>query len=180
MSEQKKVCECGDVDCLKGSQSFTEASAARTAPAEPVGVVNAVENKGSTRWDGVIYASAILEGHVKHGTKLYTAPDALQAENERLREEVERLRDDNEALKGLYKMNAAYETREMQGLRSVVEDLSALVCRLVQHLRKALPDNGISEKALDYLKRKGLLGRPYRGDDSANDGARTAKPEVKS
>ncbi len=54
-------------------------SAARIAPAEPVGVVNAVENKGSTRWDGVIYASAILEDRVKHGTKLYTAPDALQA-----------------------------------------------------------------------------------------------------
>jgi hypothetical protein len=43
-----------------------------------------------------------------------------------------------------------------------VDDLSALVRQLVHRLRKAAPDNDLPEKALDYLKRKGLQGSPLR------------------
>jgi hypothetical protein len=44
----------------------------------------------------------------------------------------------------------------------IVDDLSQLVSRLVQALRKASPDNDLSEKAMDYLKRNDLLGSPLR------------------
>ena len=47
----------------------------------------------------------------------------------------------------------------------IVDDLSKLVIRLVRSLRKSAPDNDLSEKALDYLKRNGLLGSPLRGDE---------------
>jgi hypothetical protein len=45
-----------------------------------------------------------------------------------------------------------------------VDDLSALVTRLARALRKAVPDNDLSEKALDYLKREGLVGSPLRAE----------------
>lgn len=50
-----------------------------------------------------------------------------------------------------------------------VDDLSALVRQLVHRLRQAAPDNDLPAKALDYLKRKGLQGRPLRNehDDAA-------------
>ncbi|MCS3467107.1 hypothetical protein M2401_000828 [Pseudomonas sp. JUb42] len=56
---------------------------------------------------------------------------------------------------------------ECEGLRekvACVDDLSALVRQLVQRLRKAAPDNDLPEKAMDYLKRKGLQGSPLRSD----------------
>ena len=37
-----------------------------------------------------------------------------------------------------------------------------LTRKLVQQLRKASPGNESAEKALDYLKRKGLAGNPLR------------------
>lgn len=43
-----------------------------------------------------------------------------------------------------------------------VEELAMLVRKLVQQLRKAAPGNKSAEKALDYLKRKGLAGRVLR------------------
>lgn len=43
-----------------------------------------------------------------------------------------------------------------------VDDLAALVRRLVQALRKSAPDNEILETAMDYLQRKGLAGSPLR------------------
>lgn len=43
-----------------------------------------------------------------------------------------------------------------------VEELAMLVRKLVQQLRKASPGNESAEKALDYLKRKGLTGRVLR------------------
>lgn len=49
-------------------------------------------------------------------------------------------------------------------LERVTEDLVALVCRLADSLRKAAPDNDLPKKALDYLKRKDLLGSPLRDD----------------
>lgn len=45
---------------------------------------------------------------------------------------------------------------------TIVDDLAQLVTRLVRQLRKANPDNELSEKALDYLKRKELYRSPLR------------------
>lgn len=45
-----------------------------------------------------------------------------------------------------------------------VEDLACLVRRLVHQLRKAAPAHDLPEKAMDYLKRKGLQGSPYRAE----------------
>jgi len=45
---------------------------------------------------------------------------------------------------------------------TIVDDLAQLVKQLVHQLRKAAPGNELSEKAMDYLKRKGLLGSPLR------------------
>lgn len=45
-----------------------------------------------------------------------------------------------------------------------VGELAMLVRQLVHSLRKAAPDNEISNRALDYLKRKGLSGNPMRAE----------------
>jgi len=47
-------------------------------------------------------------------------------------------------------------------LERVTDDLAALVRQLVRSLRKTAPDNELADKALDYLKRKGLQGSPLR------------------
>lgn len=47
-------------------------------------------------------------------------------------------------------------------LERVTDDLAALVRQLVRSLRKAAPDNELADKALDYLKRKGLQGSTLR------------------
>lgn len=43
-----------------------------------------------------------------------------------------------------------------------VDDLAALVKQLVRALRKAAPDHALAAGALDYLKRKDLIGSPLR------------------
>ncbi|MDX4955914.1 hypothetical protein [Delftia acidovorans] len=48
-----------------------------------------------------------------------------------------------------------------------VDDLAALVKRLVQALRKAAPNHVLPAQALDYLKRQGLQGSPLRAADAA-------------
>lgn len=45
---------------------------------------------------------------------------------------------------------------------NLVDDLAALVRRLVHSLSKAAPDNTLPAKAVDYLQRKGLQGSPLR------------------
>lgn len=45
---------------------------------------------------------------------------------------------------------------------TIVDDLAQLVMRLVHQLRKAEPDNELSDKALDYLKLNGLTGSILR------------------
>jgi hypothetical protein len=52
--------------------------------------------------------------------------------------------------------------KDYEELEKVVDDLAQLVRRLARSLRKTAPDNGLSEKALGYLKRKELLGSPVR------------------
>ena len=49
--------------------------------------------------------------------------------------------------------NAAKDYEELE---KVVDDLAQMVKQLVRSLRKATPDNALPDKALDYLKRKGL------------------------
>lgn len=92
----------------------------------------------------------------------------MAAERDRLSAEVAGLRTGYEAYE---RVNAELKA-EVEGLRnssSCVDDLSALVRQLVHRLRKAAPDNDLPEKALDYLKRKGLQGSPLRNehDDAA-------------
>lgn len=48
-----------------------------------------------------------------------------------------------------------------------LDDLAQLVAQLVRALRKAAPDNDLSERALGYLKRKGLIGSPLRASADA-------------
>jgi len=49
-----------------------------------------------------------------------------------------------------------------------VGDLSMLVRQLVQALRKASPDHALPDKAMDYLKRKGLQGSPMRNQQRSD------------
>lgn len=43
-----------------------------------------------------------------------------------------------------------------------VDELAQLVKQLVRALRKAAPSHALPEKALDYMRRQGLLGSPLR------------------
>jgi len=54
------------------------------------------------------------------------------------------------------------QVMELWNRRSTTDDLVTLVARLVRALRKADPYHGLSERAADYLKRKGLCGLPLR------------------
>lgn len=53
------------------------------------------------------------------------------------------------------------------GALRTVDDLASIVMRLAHALRKAAPDNEHTEKALDYLKRKELIGSPLRETPNA-------------
>lgn len=52
--------------------------------------------------------------------------------------------------------------KDYEELEKVVDDLAQIVKRLASSLRKATPDNDLPDKAMDYLKRKELLGSPLR------------------
>lgn len=47
---------------------------------------------------------------------------------------------------------------------AMVGDLVMLVRKLVHALRKAAPDHGMPDRAVDYLVRHGLQGSPLRGE----------------
>lgn len=51
-----------------------------------------------------------------------------------------------------------------QTIESERDDLAILVRRLVRVVTKTDNGNDVANKALDYLKRKRLLGSPLRGD----------------
>jgi hypothetical protein len=53
-----------------------------------------------------------------------------------------------------------------------MDDLSMLIRQLVHALRKAAPDNALAERAMDYLKRKGLQGSPLRAAPVGDNGAK--------
>ena len=53
---------------------------------------------------------------------------------------------------------------DMWNTQSPVEDLSALVQRLVRRLRKAAPDDELPDLAMDYLRRTNRLGSPLRSE----------------
>lgn len=50
------------------------------------------------------------------------------------------------------------------GRQKQVENLTQLVLRLSQLLRKVDPAHELPEKALDYVQREGLCGSPLRGE----------------
>ena len=52
--------------------------------------------------------------------------------------------------------------KDYASLEIVTDDLAALVRRLAQSLRKSAPSNDLPTKALDYLRRNGMEGRPLR------------------
>jgi hypothetical protein len=54
--------------------------------------------------------------------------------------------------------------KEPAANRQIVDDLSALVSRLVRALNKSAPTHDLPEKAMDYLRRKNLLGSPLRSE----------------
>lgn len=47
-------------------------------------------------------------------------------------------------------------------LDKVAGDLAILVVRLTRALRKAAPENDLTEKAMDYLRRNGFECQPLR------------------
>lgn len=69
------------------------------------------------------------------------------------------------AAKG-YKSIPLYTEHQVRQLLAAqqftLDELAMLTRKLVQQLRKASPGNESAEKALDYLKRKGLAGNPLR------------------
>lgn len=69
------------------------------------------------------------------------------------------------AAKG-YKSIPLYTEHQVRPLLAAqqftLDELAMLTRKLVQQLRKASPGNESAEKALDYLKRKGLAGNPLR------------------
>jgi hypothetical protein len=52
--------------------------------------------------------------------------------------------------------------KDYEELEKVVDDLAQLVKQLARALRNTNPDAELPAKALDYLKRKELLGSPLR------------------
>lgn len=80
----------------------------------------------------------------------------VELDIKRLNVDIQHLRIDNALLQ------YALEQSE-----TIVDDLAQLVKRLVHQLRKAAPDNELSEKALDYLKRKKLYESPLRDVSNA-------------
>lgn len=51
-----------------------------------------------------------------------------------------------------------------ENMQMQLNELAALVARLVRALRKAAPTNELSIQAIDYLKRQQLSGSPLRKD----------------
>jgi len=50
-----------------------------------------------------------------------------------------------------------------------VDDCAHLIRKLVHCRRQLNADEGLAEKALDYLKRKGLQGSPLRAEEASHD-----------
>lgn len=64
---------------------------------------------------------------------------------------------------GWYTLYTEHQVRQLLAAQQfTLDELAMLTRKLVQQLRKASPGNESAEKALDYLKRKGLTGNPLR------------------
>jgi hypothetical protein len=50
---------------------------------------------------------------------------------------------------------------------AAMDDMRMLIERLAHSLRKAAPGNDLSDQAMDYLKRMGLVGSPLRNGDQS-------------
>lgn len=69
--------------------------------------------------------------------------------------------DDGSAIEGL--------AQDLRQKAKCVDDCAHLIRKLVHCRRQLATDDGLAEKALDYLKRKGLQGSPLRADEVAHD-----------
>lgn len=72
---------------------------------------------------------------------------------------------------------------DLPALFGQVDDLVALVGRLVRSLRKAAPGNALADGAMDYLRRKGLSPSPLRTAEppqAASGCSHTARPDDQS
>lgn len=109
--------------------------------------------------------------------------DKLKAENEALRNDLEShkrmllaaacdigaigealgadMDDDGSAIEGL--------AQDLRQKAECVDDCAHLIRKLVHCRRQLATDEGLAEKALDYLKRKGLQGNPLRADEVPHD-----------
>jgi hypothetical protein len=59
---------------------------------------------------------------------------------------------------------------------ATLDEMTSLVFKLVRALKAADADGALQEKAVDYLKRKGLVRGPFRQDLAAADGPGDAPP----
>lgn len=69
--------------------------------------------------------------------------------------------DDGSAIEGL--------AQELRQKAECVDDCAHLIRKLVHCRRQLATDDGLAEKALDYLKRNGLQGSPLRADEVGHD-----------
>lgn len=150
---------------------FIDGLAARTAPAEPVAWrFRSLRNGKIGRWESTVFAhdarTAREDGDFEV-QDLYTAPDALQAEVERLSNalEVEKRSVENEV-----KRRNQY-AQESDELDRQVEALKADAERY-RWLRGKRRNNIVVRNGVSHLFDELL--------DRSIDAARTAKPEVKS
>ncbi|AMW64508.1 hypothetical protein QIT80_gp48 (endogenous virus) [Pseudomonas phage phiAH14a] len=103
---------------------------------------------------------------------LKTGYAAYERVNEELKVEVSKWKSESVGdSQEIYSLSCALAQRtgEVRELAAIVDDLCALTKQFAQSLRKAAPGNDLPEKALDYLRRKGLQGSPMRNRVAAAD-----------
>lgn len=93
----------------------------------------------------------------------YTAEYAMQWPKEKMSVTFARWFDEQVARgEGIAAPAAPAPAQEHATQLAGVDDLAQLVKQLVHSLRKAAPSHALPEKALDYMRRQGLLGSPLR------------------
>lgn len=60
-------------------------------------------------------------------------------------------------------MNPHYNAPKLAS--DTMDEMSMLILRLARSLKKARPNNDLSDKAVDYLKRRGMIRSPLRATD---------------
>ena len=71
--------------------------------------------------------------------------------------------EDNERSKAAQEQKAMSIPPNQTPESQAMDEMAMMIRKLAQALRKAAPEHDLPQKALDYLKRKGLQGRVFRG-----------------